>query len=241
RYAAIAEEDEKNRRKGEALFPEHKSLPFLMEHRAVMTQGGWESEYQQNPIIVGGGMFPIEKFKIVPTFNGEVRCSVRYWDKAGTTDGGAFTVGVLMHSMKDGQFVVADVRRGRWSALEREKIIKSTAEMDKQAFPYHYVWVEQEPGSSGKESGEATIRMLAGWKVSADRVTGCRPGTCFCSLESGTKRSWTSTRPFRRESSRIRSTLLPARSTSSPASTGTTARWHGCHDIRYQHGSALAR
>ena len=33
RYPAIAEEDEKNRLKGEALFPEHKSLPFLMERR----------------------------------------------------------------------------------------------------------------------------------------------------------------------------------------------------------------
>src|SRR5262249_50759377 len=69
RYPAIAEEDEKNRRKGEALFPEHKSLQFLMERRAVMTQGGWESEYQQNPIMVGGGMFPVEKFKVVPVLN----------------------------------------------------------------------------------------------------------------------------------------------------------------------------
>ena len=33
RYPAIAEEDEKNRCKGEALFPQHKSLPFLMERR----------------------------------------------------------------------------------------------------------------------------------------------------------------------------------------------------------------
>jgi predicted phage terminase large subunit-like protein len=173
RYPAIAEEDEKNRRKGEALFPEHKSLPFLMERRAMMTQAGWESEYQQNPITVGGGMFPTEKFNIVPTINPrEIKRSVRYWDKAGTADGGAFTVGVLMHWMQDGRFVVGDVRRGRWSALDRERVIKSTAEMDKQAFPRHFIWVEQEPGSSGRESADATIRMLAGWKVRADRVTG---------------------------------------------------------------------
>jgi hypothetical protein len=44
RYPAIAEEDEKNRRKGEALFPQHKSLPFLMERKALMTQAGWQSE-----------------------------------------------------------------------------------------------------------------------------------------------------------------------------------------------------
>src|SRR5206468_1615862 len=51
RYPAIAEQDETNRRKGEALFPQHKSLSFLMERKKVMTQAGWESEYQQNPII----------------------------------------------------------------------------------------------------------------------------------------------------------------------------------------------
>jgi predicted phage terminase large subunit-like protein len=173
RYPAIAEEDENNRRNGEALFPEHKSLPFLMERRNAMSQASWESEYQQHPIPVGGGMFPIEKFQIVSALNpGEIKRSVRYWDKAGTADGGAFTVGVLMHWMQDGRFVVGDVRRGQWSALDREKVIKSTAEMDKQAFPRHFIWVEQEPGSSGRESAEATIRMLAGWKVRADRVTG---------------------------------------------------------------------
>ena len=61
RYPAIAEEDEKNRSKGEALFPEHKSLSFLLERKKAMTQASWESEYQQNPIVVGGGIFPIEK------------------------------------------------------------------------------------------------------------------------------------------------------------------------------------
>jgi predicted phage terminase large subunit-like protein len=173
RYPAIAEEDEKNRRKGEALFPEHKSLQFLIERRKAMYQASWESEYQQNPIPVGGGMFPIEKVQIVPALNpSEIKRSVRYWDKAGTADGGAYTVGVLMHLLHDGRCVVGDERRGRWSALDRERVIKSTAEMDKQAFPRHSVWVEQEPGSSGKESADATIRMLAGWKVRADRVTG---------------------------------------------------------------------
>src|SRR5262249_35712342 len=66
RYPAVAEEDEKNRHKGEALFPEHKSLPFLMERRKAMSQASWESEYQQNPILAGGGMFPIEKFQMCP-------------------------------------------------------------------------------------------------------------------------------------------------------------------------------
>jgi phage terminase large subunit-like protein len=34
------------------------------------------------------------------------------------------------------------------------------------------IWVEQEPGSGGKESAENTITRLAGFVVHADRVTG---------------------------------------------------------------------
>ena len=35
------------------------------------------------------------------------------------------------------------------------------------------VGVEQEPGSGGKESAESTIGNLRGFKVYADKVTGC--------------------------------------------------------------------
>jgi hypothetical protein len=71
RYAAIAEQDEKNGRQGEALFPEHKSLSFLLERKRAMTQASWKREYQQNPILVGGGMFPIEKLTHGPYLDRE--------------------------------------------------------------------------------------------------------------------------------------------------------------------------
>jgi predicted phage terminase large subunit-like protein len=177
RYPAIAEEDEKNRSKGEALFPQHKSLPFLMERRAVMTQAGWESEYQQNPIVVGGGIFPIEKFKTLPMLDRDkISRSVRYVDKAGTEGGGAWTAMVLMHKMRDGSYVIEHAVRGQWSALEREEKIKFWAKHDSAKLkPGAYeIGVEQEPGSGGKESAEATIRNLAGYKVFADKVTGSK-------------------------------------------------------------------
>jgi hypothetical protein len=63
-YPAIAEHDEPHRRKGEALFPEHKPLDFLYERKKLLTQPSWESIYQQHPIVVGGGQFPIEKMKV---------------------------------------------------------------------------------------------------------------------------------------------------------------------------------
>jgi predicted phage terminase large subunit-like protein len=67
---------------------------------------------------------------------------------------------------------VVDVRRGQWSALDRERVIKQTAEVDREVYPATKIYLEQEPGSGGKESAEASVRMLAGFSAAADRVTG---------------------------------------------------------------------
>jgi predicted phage terminase large subunit-like protein len=162
-------------RQGEALFPEHKPLSFLMERREVMSQASFEALYQQHPIIVGGGELPIDKLQVLPNFDrSSVLKSVRYWDKAGTAGGGTFTAGVLMHKLKDGTYVIHHVVRGQWSALEREAKIKEYSRADRTLFPGVKIWIEQEPGSGGKESAEATIRNLAGFSVFADKVTGSK-------------------------------------------------------------------
>ena len=173
-YPAIAIVDEKHRKKGEALFPEFKSLEFLEERRRGLSQASWVSLYQQSPIIAGGGMFPIEQFKLIaalPASKDIVR-TVRYWDKAATEMGGAYTAGVRMHKLHDGRFIVSDVRRAQLSALDREKLILQTAHLDRQEIGMGVkTVVEQEPGSGGKESAERSVRMLAGFKVEADKVT----------------------------------------------------------------------
>jgi predicted phage terminase large subunit-like protein len=176
RYPALAEKDEEHRKVGEPLFPGLKSLEFLQKQRSVMTLSGWESIYQQNPIVVGGDMFPIEKVEVVPEPPAEanVSAAARYWDKAGTKDGGAYSAGVLMLRMGDGTYVVVDVRRSQWSALDREKMIKQTAAIDSEMYPMTKIFVEQEPGSGGKESAEASVRMLAGYIAEADKVTGAK-------------------------------------------------------------------
>jgi len=176
-FPAIATEDEQYRVKGEALFPEFKSKDFLLKRKVLMRQANWEAVYQQSPIIQGGGIFPIEKFSTVRNIDRkQIKRSVRYWDKAGTEGGtGAQTAGVLMHLMKDDTYVVDDVITGRWSALKRESIIKQRAELDRAAYGANVsVWVEQEPGSGGKESAENTVRQLAGFKARADKVTGSK-------------------------------------------------------------------
>ena len=176
RYPALATDEERApgdlRQVGEPLFPELKSMSFLEQRRSIMLESSWESLYQQSPFIASGGIFPVDKFDIIdhPPVRGDILRTVRYWDKAGTKDGnGAETSGTLMHLLKNGRFVIQDVKHGRWKALEREQTIKTTANVDGYEVE---IYVEQEPGSGGKESAEATISNLAGWRVFADRPTG---------------------------------------------------------------------
>lgn len=95
--------------------------------------------------------------------------TVRGWDKAGTEAGGDYTAGVKMCRSWEGQFFVLDVVRGRWGAMERNHRILETARRDGVACA---IWLEQEPGSGGKESGEISVRQLAGFNVHLERVTG---------------------------------------------------------------------
>jgi hypothetical protein len=104
RYPALAEENEDHwmsdwqlttrgwvpawkhirRLKGEPLFPELKPKSFLLQQRRLLTQSSWESLYQQNPIIVGGGQLPIEKLQVLHFFDrANIRSSVRYWERCG--------------------------------------------------------------------------------------------------------------------------------------------------------------
>jgi predicted phage terminase large subunit-like protein len=170
-YEAIATKDDGHRAEGEALFPEVKSLEFLLGRRSAMTEGSWTAMYQGSPIVVGGGLFPIDRFVIIdhPPLKKDIAKTVRYWDKAGSADKGDYTAGSLMHYLKDGRIVIEHMERGQWQALDREKRIQQTAALDGKQVP---IWMEQEPGSGGKDSVEASIRGLIGYNAKAHKKTG---------------------------------------------------------------------
>jgi predicted phage terminase large subunit-like protein len=129
----------------------------------------YAGQYMQSPIPIGGAMFHVDRFHIERETPKKWRLRMRYWDKAGTKDAGAYSVGVLIGKDYEGRFWVIDVVRGRWDTGARERTIKQTAKLDGKAV---LVGVEQEPGSGGKESAENTVKNLAGHKVRIDRPTG---------------------------------------------------------------------
>jgi predicted phage terminase large subunit-like protein len=139
---------------------------------------GTPAQLQQRPAPRGGGLFQRGWFEIVGAAPRE-GIRGRYWDKAGTKPKEAtrfrakYTAGVL-GALAHGIFYIEHVHRGQWEAADREDEIKAITMMDAQKYGATdvWIWVEQEPGSGGKESVESTIRNLAGYMVEADRPTG---------------------------------------------------------------------
>jgi len=141
----------------------------LEENRKQLGEFGYAGQFDQYPVPRGGGDFKVQRFVFERSIPSSMVHQIRYWDKAGTRGGGAYTVGTLMGKDKAGFYWVLDVKRGQWDAYERENLILATAKMD--GIKTH-VYIEQEPGSGGLESAQNTIRRLSGFIVRADRPVG---------------------------------------------------------------------
>src|SRR5690606_26514623 len=136
--------------------------------KKVMGSLAVAGQFQQRPAPRSGGFFEWSEIQIVKAVP-KLKAVVRYWDKAGTDGGGAWTAGVKMGLTVDDQIIILDVVRGQWAAATREKSIRQTAALDGNRIP---IWIEQEPGSGGKESAESTIKNLRGYNIRAERPTG---------------------------------------------------------------------
>lgn len=158
--------------KNDLLDPNRLPWSVLADLEADLGQYGYAGQIGQDPTPPGGGMFKVDHFNIMVKYPNpvEIISTVRYWDKAASPqEGSAFSVGVKMSRLTYNRWLIEDVKRGRWSSNERERIIKETAFADGGNV---VVWIEQEPGSGGKESAEDTIRNLAGFVAKAERPTG---------------------------------------------------------------------
>ena len=146
----------------------------LNELEARLGQYGYAGQIGQSPVPFGGAMFDTDQMITITELpRGKIEW-VRFWDKGGTAGGGDYTSGVKMGKYQNPRtkkflYIIADVRRGQWASHTREEVIRRTTELDG---PNVKVFVEQEPGSGGKESAENTIDNLAGYRVWADRPSG---------------------------------------------------------------------
>lgn len=161
--------EDPRKEEGELLFPERFPPEVVERDKKVMGSMAVAGQFQQRPAPRKGAFFEWENLEIVDALPAKVVGRVRYWDKAGTDGGGAWTAGVKMCKGADGLYYVEDVQRAQVSAAKREKMIKQTAELDGVAVK---VWIEQEPGSGGKESAESTVKNLSGFIIKSERASG---------------------------------------------------------------------
>ena len=161
--------DPLGRQPGEALAPGRFPLAALEALRRDTGAAAWSAEYQASPTPPAGNRIKREWFRYTDK-PGPSTARVRYWDKAATEDGCA-TAGVLMARLPDGTCQIEDVVHGRWTPAARDRVIRDTAERDGREV---HIWIEQEPGSAGIDAMAAAIRLLAGYAVFADRVTGAK-------------------------------------------------------------------
>ena len=166
------EPDPLGREPGEALSPSRFSAGALNEIRRDVGSLVWAAEYQGAPTVAEGNRFKREWFQIVEGAPANAQ-RVRYWDKAATAGGGAYTSGVLL-ARSGGQVFIEDVVRGQWSTGDRRAVMRQTAELDREQHGFVPTYIEQEPGSSGKDSVTDEIVMLSGFPVYADRPSGSK-------------------------------------------------------------------
>ncbi len=141
----------------------------LEDQREELLEDGYSCQYLQDPVPRGGALFKVDRLVLSTDPFPKMAFIVRYWDKASTVGGGAFTVGTKIGRGVDGRFYIMDVKRGQWGVDEREDKIVATAKFDRKKVR---IRIEEEPGSGGKESAQMTVRKLAGYKARADRPSG---------------------------------------------------------------------
>lgn len=145
-----------------------KALPLVERQRLLY--GDWSA--RNTGALFKRHWFPLLDQAPPPS---DIERIVRYWDLAATEVSAEnpdpdWTCGVKVARLKDDSYVVLDMRRERYSSAKVEELIRRTAEQDGHECA---VFMEQEPGSSGKNVIDYYRRkVLAGFAFSGIKSTG---------------------------------------------------------------------
>lgn len=136
--------------------------------RRQLLEGDWDSRPP-------GDLFRRDWFEIVDSAPAGCRW-VRYWDLAATEPSEAnpdpdWSVGLRLGRHPNGSWFVEHVERMRRRPKDVDDAARSMADRDGKATA---VWVEQEPGSSGKSVVDSWIRAMPDRAVKGLRSTGSK-------------------------------------------------------------------
>ncbi len=153
---------------GTALWPEKHSIETL-ERMELAAPYVFAGQYRQRPSPPAGGFFKPDNIEIVDALPSEIIKEVRAWDLASSENEGDYTAGMRQAKGKDGYIYIVDVQHAQLGPDGVEKRIKQTAEMDGKSVA---IRLPQDPGQAGKAQAKSFIKMLAGFSVKAETVSG---------------------------------------------------------------------
>lgn len=148
-----------------------KAMTEVDRERLLM--GNWKIK------AAAGKYFMRHQVEIIPVVPNDITMWCRAWDLAATDEdenGNAdYTVGVLMGKRKNGIIVILDVVRARIKAGDVENLVLNTARIDKAKYGFQYmVRMAKDPGQAGKVQAQNYIKMLAGFNIKVESVTGSK-------------------------------------------------------------------
>jgi predicted phage terminase large subunit-like protein len=145
--------DPLRRPKGEPLFPQRYDVPYLNSQMEVMGSAFWNALYMQRPVdeahkLANGAW--LKTVMHIRDFGVEINDwkFARVWDLAATEGGGDFTAGThLGYSKQLDRTIITNVIRDQLSPGQVESKVREIAMADGLDTK---IFIEQEPGSSGK-------------------------------------------------------------------------------------------
>ncbi|MBQ6679529.1 MAG: phage terminase large subunit [Lachnospiraceae bacterium] len=148
-----------------------KALPTVERERLLL--GNWK-------IKPAAGMYfkRTQLGNILPFVPEDVIQWVRCWDLAATekdeSNDPAYTAGVLMGKRQNGRYVVADVINERYSASDVRKIVRLTAQVDRERYNVIRIRIPQDPGQAGKDQAQSYIKYMSGFDIRAVPESGSK-------------------------------------------------------------------
>lgn len=181
------------REPGEVLCPERFSMRAVERQRAKMTAHGWSALYQQEPVPEGGSLCKWEDFVEVDALPADPVARVRYWDLAGTENGGDETAGGLILLDDKLRPWLSDLEAGNWSLARRDVEMVRVAKLDAERYGGAVEWVvEQDTGMGGAERTAAILAKVGVYLVArAHKPSGdkrLRADALYAQVQAGNAR-----------------------------------------------------
>jgi predicted phage terminase large subunit-like protein len=139
-------------------------------------QRDWFAQYMGRPRPPEGAMFKPARMPVFDVLPERVLARVRAWDLASSASRAAdWTVGLKLVQLWDqgaayeDMWIVTDVQRMRGTPDEVRRLVRTIAQADGYGTE---IWIPQDPAQAGVDQVDSYIRMLSGFPVKAERMSG---------------------------------------------------------------------